>query len=74
MLPLTDGLLKMMNFNNVTSSGTRRLSEQEIKSVRGLCCVASCLNKASRFGNASRWNLRNPSIISFTVNLCLSLE
>lgn len=42
--------------------------------MRGFCCVVSCLNKVFRFGNVSRWNLRNLLIIFFIVNFCLFLE
>src|SRR5471030_2380231 len=49
----------------VTNSGTKRLSEQEIKRVLGFWFNASFLKSVDRGGNASFWNLRKPSITSY---------
>src|SRR6202050_1808602 len=53
----------------VRSSGTTRLSEQVMKSVRGFWAVARLLNSSDRFGKASRRNFKNPSMISRMVDL-----
>src|ERR1700726_2986091 len=53
----------------VSSSGTTRLSEQVMKSVRGFWVLARLLNSSKRFGKASRRNFKNPSMISRMVDL-----
>jgi hypothetical protein len=47
----------------VTSSGTRRLSEQEINSALGFWLEARLRKSSLRCGKISFWKLRKPSMI-----------